>query len=43
MRLENDESLLAHHAEYAAIHEAAYGLTPERQLDQTTFLDYAKH
>ena len=42
MRLENDESLIAHNAEYAAIHEAAYGLTPERQFDQTTFLDYAK-
>ena len=42
MTLDNDESLLAHNAEYAAIHKAAYGLTPERQPDQCTFLDYTK-
>ena len=42
MRLQNDESLVAHNAEYAAIHEAVYGLTPERQPDWTTFLDYVK-
>ena len=42
MRLDNDESLLAHNTEYAAIHEAVYGLAPERQPDQRTFLNYAK-
>ena len=42
MRLDNDESLLAHNAEYAAIHEAAHGLAPESQPDQHTFLDYTK-
>ena len=31
MRLDTDESLIAHNAEYAAVHEAAYGLTPDRQ------------
>ena len=42
MRLESDESLIAHNAEYAADHEAAYGVTPERQFDQATFLEYMK-
>ena len=39
--LQNDESLLAHNAEYAAIHEAAYGISPEQQTDQNAMLDYA--
>ena len=42
MRLESDESLLTHNAEYAAIHKAAYGIAPENQISQTTFLDYSK-
>ena len=42
MVLEDDESLMAHNAEYAAIHEAAYGITPDNQINQITFLDYAK-
>ena len=42
MRLENNESLLAHNTEYAAIHEAAHGISPENQISQPTFLDYSK-
>ena len=42
MNLEDDESLLSHNAEYAAIHEAAYGITTDNQISQITFLDYAK-
>ena len=42
MSLEDDESLLAYNAEYAATHKAAYGITPDNQINQITFLDYAK-
>ena len=42
MSLDDDESLLAHNAEYAAIHEAAHRITPDNQMSQITFLDYAK-
>ena len=42
LRLENNESLLAHNAEYAAIHDAAYGIPPERQTNMQPFLEYAK-
>ena len=42
MRLDEDESLLAHNAEYAAIDEAAHGLPPERQSNMQTFLKYVK-
>ena len=42
LRLDDNESLLAHNAEYAAIHEAAHGLPPERQSNMQTFLEYAK-
>ena len=42
MRLDNNESLMAHNAEYAAVHEVAYGLTPERQTSQAAFIEYAK-
>ena len=41
MRLEDDDSLIAHNTKYAAVHEAAYGLTPERQMNQTAFIEYA--
>ena len=34
VRLQNDESLLTHNAEYTAIHEAAYGIPPEQQTDK---------
>ena len=42
LKLDNNESLLAHNAEYAAIHEAAYGIPPERQTLTHVFLDYSK-
>ena len=42
MRLESDNSLIAHNAEYAVVHEAAYGITPERQTNQAAFTEYAK-
>ena len=42
LRLDNNESLLAHNAEYAAIHEAAYGMPPERQTLLHIFLEYSK-
>ena len=42
LRLENNKSLLAHNAEYAAIHDAAYGIPPERQTNMQPFLEYAK-
>ena len=42
MSLDDDKSLLAHNAEYAAIQQAAHGITPDNQLNQITFLDYAK-
>ena len=32
MTLDEDKSLLAHNAEYAAIHEAAHGISPENQI-----------
>ena len=41
IRLQNDESLLTHNAEYTAIHEAAYGIPPEQQTDEDVMLDYA--
>ena len=42
MSLDDDKSLLAHNAEYAAIREAAHRITPDNQMSQITFLDYAK-
>ena len=42
LRLDDDESLLAHNAEYGAVHEVAYGISPERQDNQRTLLDYTK-
>ena len=42
MRIESDESLIAHNAEYAAVHEAAYGITPENQTNQAILIDYVK-
>ena len=42
LKLDNNESLLAHNAEYAAIHEAAYGIPPERQTLLHVFLEYSK-
>ena len=42
MKLENNESLLAHNAEYTAVHEAAYGIPPERQTTRHVSLSYSK-
>ena len=42
MSLDDDESLLAHNADYAAIHEAAHGITPDNQMSEVAFMDYAK-
>ena len=42
MRLDDNKSLLAHNAEYAAIHDIAYGVPPERQTNMQPFLEYAK-
>ena len=41
MKLENEDSLIAHNAEYAAVHKAAYGITPERQTNQGAFTEYS--
>ena len=41
MKLEDDELLIAHNTEYAAVHEATYGITPENQTDQTALTNYA--
>ena len=41
MKLENDDFLIAHNAEYAAVHEAAYGVRPERQTNQAAFTEYS--
>ena len=42
LKLDNNESLLAHNAEYAAVHKAACGIPPERQTLRHVFLDYSK-
>ena len=42
MTLDDDESLLAHKAEYAAIHKAAHRITPDNQMSEVAFMDYAK-
>ena len=42
MTLDEDESLLAHNSEYAAIHEAAHGITPEEQRSEIALMDYTR-
>ena len=42
MTLDEDESLLAHNAEYAAIHEAAHGISPENQMSEIALMDYVR-
>ena len=42
MTLDEDESLLAHNSEYAAIHEAAHGSTPEEQKSIIAIMDYTR-
>ena len=42
MTLDEDESLLAHNAEYAAVHEAAHGISPEEQRSEIVLMDYVR-
>ena len=42
MTLDEDESLLAHNSEYAAVHEAAHGITPEEQRSEIALMDYTR-
>ena len=42
MTLDEDESLLAHNSEYAAVHEAAHGITPEEQRSEIALMDYVR-
>ena len=43
MTLDDDKSLLAHNAEYAAIHKAAHRITPDNQMSEVAFMDYADY
>ena len=40
--MDKDESLLAHNSEYAAVHEAAHGITPEDQRSEIALMDYVR-
>ena len=42
MTLDEDESLMAHNSEYAAVHEAAHGITPEEQRSEIALMDYVR-
>ena len=42
MTVDEDESLLAHNSEYAAVHEAAHGITPEDQRSEIALMDYVR-
>ena len=42
MTVDEDESLLAHNSEYADVHEAAHGITPEEQRSEIALMDYAR-
>ena len=42
MTLDEDESLLAHNSEYAAVHEAAHGIAPEEQRSEIALMDYVR-
>ena len=42
MTVDEDESLLAHNSEYAAVHEAAHGITPEEQRSELALMDYVR-
>ena len=42
MTVDEDESLLAHNSEYAAVHEAAHGITPEKQRSELALMDYTR-
>ena len=40
MRLDSNEALVAHNAEYEAVHAVAYGITAEWQTDQEILRNY---
>ena len=42
MTVDEDESLLAHNSEYAAVHEAAHRITPEEQRSELALMDYTR-
>ena len=42
MTVDEDESLLAHNAEYAAVHEAAHGITPQEKRSEIALNDYVR-
>ena len=42
MTVDEDESLLAHNSEYAAVHEAAHGITPEEKRSKLALMDYTR-
>ena len=42
MTLDEDESLLAHNSEYAAVHEAAHGIAPEEERSEIALMDYVR-
>ena len=42
MTMDEDESLLAHNSEYAAVHEAAHGITPEEKRSEIALMDYVR-
>ena len=42
MILDEDESLLAHNSEYAAVHKAAHRITPEEQRSEIALMDYVR-
>ena len=42
MTLDEDESLLVHNTEYAAIHEAVHGISPENQMSEIALMDYVR-
>ena len=41
MRLDNNDALAAHNAEYEAVHTVAYGISPEEQIDKQILRAYA--
>ena len=42
MTLDEDESLLAHNSGYAAVHEAAHGITPKEERSEIALMDYVR-
>ena len=42
MTLDEDQSLLAHNSEYAAVHEAAHRIAPEEKRSELALMDYVR-